>query len=71
LLASSTKASKDGINRFAYGVVTPEGKAAFKADCADAAEVMLEDAARDFVNHPCSFALANNRLTASSIYQWH
>jgi hypothetical protein len=44
---------------------------ALKAYRADALETMLEEAARDYVNHPRGFAFANGKITASSIYQWY
>jgi hypothetical protein len=34
-------------------------------------ETMLEQAARDYINHPRGFAMVNGGLTASSIYNWY
>lgn len=44
---------------------------ALKAYRANMLQAMLDEAARDFVNHPRAFASANGKLRASSIYQWY
>jgi hypothetical protein len=44
---------------------------ALKAYRAETLETMLEQAARDYINHPRGFALTNGKLTASSIFKWY
>ncbi len=44
---------------------------ATKAFTAERLEVMLEQAAVDFINHPRGFSSVDGKLNASSIYDWY
>jgi Protein of unknown function, DUF547 len=44
---------------------------ALKAYRAETLETMLEQAARDYINHARGFAMTNGQLTASSIFKWY